>query len=246
MVTRPAEALWLGAAYFSFDTTNPWLPKEQVTITLSRPAHVQVHIVPGGRVHPVRTLDLGVRPAGIVHFTWDGRDHTRTLAPPGSYTYTFVATDATGARQREIASDDGIAAQRIVISLARQRLWAYDGFHLVLTTLVTTGNPALPTPQGHFAILLKQSPIVFISPWPPGSLYYYPPSPANYALLFDYGGYYIHDAPWRSRYGPGSNASAGTPGQATTGTHGCVNVPFAPMQQLYWWVNIGSPVEIVR
>ncbi len=77
---------------------------------------------------------------------------------------------------------------------------------------MTTGNPQLPTVLGHFKIFAKFSPFTFISADPPGSPDWYAPSPVSYAMEFQSAGYFIHDAPWRSVYGPGSNG----PGQPGT------------------------------
>jgi L,D-transpeptidase catalytic domain/FlgD Ig-like domain len=235
----------LSAARFSLFTVNPLFTPQRVSFTLFRPAHVRVRIAPEGQATPVRTMNLGARPAGTVHIRWDGRDNAGKLVPTGTYAYTLTVVGARGKRQTESYSGLGITYKRIVVSLSQQRLTAYDGSTPVLTTLVTTGNGALPTPLGVFPILAKYSPFTFTSPWPQGSPYYYPPSAANYALLFDNRGYYIHDAPWRSHFGPGSNAMLGTPGQNYTGTHGCVNVPLAAEAQLFTWATIGTVVQVV-
>ena len=50
------------------------------------------------------------------------------------------------------------------------------------------------------------------------------------------GGYYLHDAPWRDWYGAGSNYG--------DGTHGCVNIPFDPMERLFQWAQIGDEVVV--
>jgi lipoprotein-anchoring transpeptidase ErfK/SrfK len=63
-------------------------------------------------------------------------------------------------------------------------------------------------------------------------------------MLFQANGYYIHDAPWRSFYGPGSNVVYGAPGTNTGGSHGCVNTPYAAMAWLWNWTPIGTPVVI--
>jgi hypothetical protein len=125
---------------------------------------------------------------------------------------------------------------KIVVSLSSQHLWAYDGDNLLLDTVVTTGRPALPTPPGDYHIFYKASPYEMISPWPPGSPYYYPPSWMSYAMEFLQGGYFLHDAPWRSDYGPGTNI--------WDGTHGCVNIPLSPMATLYNWAQIGDEVVV--
>jgi lipoprotein-anchoring transpeptidase ErfK/SrfK len=139
----------------------------------------------------------------------------------------------------------GMAGKHISISLSRQRLRAWDGNQVVLSTLVTTGNRALPTPIGWYHIFYKTSPFTFVSPWPYGSPYWYPPSPVTWVMEFRAGGYFIHDAPWRSVFGPGSNSELGTPGSNYTGTHGCVNVPYNAMRFLYSWAPMGTPVHIV-
>ncbi len=236
----------VGEARFSLFTVNPRFFRQQVSFDLSAPARVRVRIAQPGDTRHMRTMDLGVRPTGTVDMEWDGRDNAHRLVPAGAYSYTITATNARGERQTTSYDMLAVTYKRIVVSLSRQQLWAFDGSHYVMSALVTTGNPALPTPLGHFPILARYSPFTFVSPWPPGSQYYYAPSYTTYALLFDNRGYYVHDAPWRGHFGPGSNAATGTPGQNYTGTHGCVNVPPTTMQPLFQWATIGTVVEVVR
>jgi lipoprotein-anchoring transpeptidase ErfK/SrfK len=103
----------------------------------------------------------------------------------------------------------------------------------------------MPTPLGVYHVLARYSPYRFVSPWPYGSPYYYAPSWTNYALPFRADGYFIHDAPWRSVYGPVSN-TGDTPGTNYGGTHGCVNVPLATARFLYTWAAIGTEVDVVN
>jgi lipoprotein-anchoring transpeptidase ErfK/SrfK len=124
----------------------------------------------------------------------------------------------------------------IVISLSRQVLTAYQDGNAILTTFVATGRPQLPTPPGVYHIFARYSPYKMISPWPYGSPWWYPPSWTNWAMEFIGGGYFIHDAPWRSWYGPGANLY--------NGTHGCVNVPYSPMATLWSWAPIGTTVVV--
>jgi lipoprotein-anchoring transpeptidase ErfK/SrfK len=65
-------------------------------------------------------------------------------------------------------------------------------------------------------------------------------------MLFEDGGYFIRDAPWRSYFGPGSNAVDGRPGGNGTGTHGCVNVPFGVQARLFGWADVGTPVVVTH
>ena len=124
----------------------------------------------------------------------------------------------------------------IVISLSRQVLTAYQDGNAVLTTFVATGRPALPTPVGVYHVFARMYHFKMVSPWSYGSPYWYPTSFVNMGLEFNGGGYFIHDAPWRSWYGPGSNLY--------NGTHGCVNVPYSPMSFLWGWAPIGTTVIV--
>lgn len=158
----------------------------------------------------------------------------------------FSGVSAMGtSRQAAAAGARTYAGKRITISLARQRLRAWVGNRVVLVTPVTTGNATLPTPTGYFQIFAKRSPYTFISPWPRSSPDWYPPSQVSFALEFQSGGYFIHDAPWRGVYGRGSNAGS-QPGTDYGGTHGCVNVPYSAARWLYYWADIGTTVHIVR
>jgi len=176
---------------------------------------------------------------------WNGRDSYGTLVQPGLYTMLVVATDDIGNVGDGFYSDLGVNYRRIVVHLATQSMQVFDGATLLKSTLVTTGNALLPTPPGVWHIGAKFHPYKFISPWKKGSPYYYVPSKVNYALYFHSGGYFIHDAPWRTVFGPGTNTAPGPPGAgAYSGTHGCVNVPPDVAQWLYGWAQIGTVVVV--
>ena len=128
------------------------------------------------------------------------------------------------------------AGKLIVVSLSRQVLTAYQDGNAVLTSYIATGRPALPTPPGIYHIFHRYAPYLMISPWAYGSPFWYSPSWTNWAMEFAGGGYFIHDAPWRTWYGPGSNTYAGT--------HGCVNVPYSQMAFLWNWTPIGTTVVV--
>jgi lipoprotein-anchoring transpeptidase ErfK/SrfK len=134
----------------------------------------------------------------------------------------------------------------IMVSVATtgQTLRAYQDGVLVHEDYVTTGEPQLPTPPGIYHVQTKYAPYEFISPWPPGSPFYYPPSWTHFAMLFREGGYFLHDAPWRAVYGPGTNLPhASDPGEPI-GTHGCVNLPYPDMVWLWNWTPIGTTVVV--
>ena len=216
---------------------------EVITASLNEPAHVRIEAVHGGLVRRVWTFDEP-RAGAVMTATWNGKSASGVLIPGGLYIFRLVATDAAGNRATYKLGWVVVDHRRIVVSLDQQQLWALDGNRVLLTSLVTTGGPELPTPTGDYQILDRESPFTFHSPFPKSSPFWYPPSPTNFALLFDYQGYFIHDAPWRGFYGPGSNSVDGIPGSNTTGTHGCVNVPYYQMQWLFSWASMYTPVQI--
>jgi lipoprotein-anchoring transpeptidase ErfK/SrfK len=182
-----------------------------------------------------------------------------TAAPPHSVTYyqdllaransydAFITVTAQALAdnvQVEARMHAVMPPKAIMVSVAEQALRAYQDGRLVLFTYVTTGRPELPTVTGHFYIYEKVTPWQFTSPWPPGSPYYYPPSWIKYWMPF-YSGYGLHDAWWRQHYGPGTNVYGDGPGSGEpTGTHGCVNIPFAQTQWLWNWAPVGTSVVV--
>lgn len=150
-------------------------------------------------------------------------------------TKQVLATSIYMKEMSPLAYNAGVG-KLIVISISRQALTAYQDGAAVMTTLITTGRPALPTPTGVYHIFARYSPYLFVSPWPYGSPYWYPSSWTSFAMEFAGGGYFIHDAPWRSWYGPGSNTY--------NGTHGCVNVPYSQMSFLFGWTPMGTTVVV--
>ncbi|MBV9119325.1 MAG: L,D-transpeptidase family protein, partial [Chloroflexi bacterium] len=229
----------------SFDTTsfNPVTGPVAIDVKASKATSLRLDILPEKSATPVRSLDLGVNSQAKAQ--WDGKDAAGQLAPPGSYRLLLHAQDKTG-RTAEILAQDPLPVtnKRIVVSLGQQRLWAYEGDKVIVDSLITSGGPDLPTPTGTFHVLEKRYHFTFKSPWPKTSPYWYPDSPTTYALLFEDSGYFIHDAPWRGWFGPGSNANFGRPGDATTGTHGCINAPYGIAQAVYNWADVGTPVII--
>ena len=119
--------------------------------------------------------------------------------------------------------------QVIVVSLVNQALRVYQDGKLVRGIQVTTGRAQLPSLPGIWTVLDRLSPTVFKSPDPPGSPYYYPDTPINYAIEYHSGGYFIHDSWWRADYGPGTQFphydSGGDEQFANSGSHGCINMP---------------------
>lgn len=256
---RAPQISWVGPQRFSY---NPYRGSTTLKISVSKDSDVQVQLYRVGSSKAVRSYTLRNVKPGATSIIWNGKDAHNRMVPKGYYFVTARAVDRANNVTRgnfggiDVNPQSPMRAatgqllfpqsgKEIIVSLSRETLYAYDGTHLVLQTYVTTGNPNLPTPVGSYTILAKYHPYEFISPWPPGSQYYYPPSESNYAMLFRDGGYFLHDAPWRSAFGPGTNG-AGQPGSNYGGTHGCVNIPPGPTLYLWNWAPVGTTVLVVN
>jgi lipoprotein-anchoring transpeptidase ErfK/SrfK len=125
----------------------------------------------------------------------------------------------------------------IVVSIAQEEMMALQDGVVVLDSLVTTGRPSMPMVTGAFQILNKHSPYC-MSSWQGNPYPWAGCAKMNWAMEFESSGYFLHDAPWRYTYGPGTDTEA-------NGTHGCVNVPHDQMSWLYPWTDVGTPVIII-
>jgi lipoprotein-anchoring transpeptidase ErfK/SrfK len=119
----------------------------------------------------------------------------------------------------------------VLVNLAQQHLYAYDGATLVRDTAVSTGIPGHETPVGSFTIQQR-----FLSQEMKGPGYDLPNVPyvqyfGNDGLSWGEG-YSLHGTYWHHNFGH-------------VMSHGCVNLPTDFASWLWNWAGIGSPVEIV-
>ncbi len=136
----------------------------------------------------------------------------------------------------------------LVVSLIEQTLRYYNNGKLVRSFLIVSGQYLRPSPPGFWSIILRQHPTQFKSTEPPGSAFWYPPTPIQYAMEYHAGGYFFHDSWWRADYGPGMNFphsdSSGTTTFNGNGSHGCINMNPNDVQWLYPQIGWGTPVIV--
>lgn len=135
----------------------------------------------------------------------------------------------------------------LVVSLTEQTLRAYDNGKLVHSFPVTTGQPDLPSPPGTWWVEGKKHPTVFKSDEPKGSPNWYPDTPINYAIQYHSNGYFLHDAWWRTEFGPGTNFPHQDPDGdpfAGQGSHGCVNMSTDDAAWTYDFVSLFTRIII--
>ena len=115
----------------------------------------------------------------------------------------------------------------INISINNQKLEYYERGKLILSSDIVTGAYN-STPVGSFKVLNKSRNVSL-----KGKDYV---SYVNYWIAFKGYSYGMHDASWRNSFG--SNI------YQYNGSHGCVNMPYNKVKELYNLVEIGTPVYI--
>jgi lipoprotein-anchoring transpeptidase ErfK/SrfK len=129
------------------------------------------------------------------------------------------------------AGPSATTTKRIVVDLASETLYAYDGDSLFMQQPVSTGLELTPTAIGKFWIRRKspdsymQGPIIGLSDQ------YYDLPGVPWDLYFTQDGAAIHGAYWHNHFGE-------------PWSHGCVNLPPDKAELLYAWADLGTPVIV--
>ena len=147
----------------------------------------------------------------------------------GKYEINYKVSDSSGneATDKVTVSVEKKKNPYVVVSIAKQTLSYYEYDKLVLSSNVVTGING-KTPRGTFAVQNKAQDIIL-----KGADY---ESFVSYWIGFYRGAFGFHDASWRSSFGGNIYKYAGS--------HGCVNMPYNKVRQLYNMIDIGTPVYI--
>lgn len=115
----------------------------------------------------------------------------------------------------------------IEINLTAQHLFYYEDGELILESDFVSGNEARghATPDGVFGITYKQKNATLV-----GENY---KTPVSYWMPFN-NHIGLHDATWRNKFGSDF--------YQVSGSHGCVNLPYAIAKELYGRISKGTPV----
>jgi lipoprotein-anchoring transpeptidase ErfK/SrfK len=185
----------------------------QVVLRRTRPFFTHAHPGRALRPFPTRILIRNAIASG---------DHTVIVAP-------LKKLDAASVKSEPV----------IVIHRGINRLYLYNGTHLVRVFPVATGQPAWPTPLGHFQIVVKQK-----NPW------WFPPTQDSWAA----GAKPVPPGPgnplgtrWMGLSAPGVGIH-GTSEPWSIGhseSHGCIRMQIASAEWLFNRVRIGTPVFII-
>ncbi|MCD8109694.1 MAG: L,D-transpeptidase/peptidoglycan binding protein, partial [Clostridiales bacterium] len=147
--------------------------------------------------------------------------------------YLEAGEDFTGDVEysQTAASHDGqdYGSTYVEINLTAQHLWFYKNGTLVVESDLVSGSVAAgnATPTGAYRISYKQKDAVLR-----GQGY---ASPVSFWMPFN-GGIGLHDASWRSKFG-------GTI-YKTSGSHGCINLPYSAAKTIYENISAGDAVLV--
>jgi L,D-transpeptidase catalytic domain len=136
--------------------------------------------------------------------------------------------------------------RRIEVSIADQRLRAYEGDTLILETFISTGLPPNDTETGRFRIRYKvlvedmrgatdaEGNVVWVvgdgGKEPPGSIPYGVADVPN-VMYVNLEAEALHGAYWHNNFGQRMS-------------HGCINLPIPVSEFLYGWAPLGTPVTV--
>jgi lipoprotein-anchoring transpeptidase ErfK/SrfK len=112
----------------------------------------------------------------------------------------------------------------IVVSVEKQRIYAYEDGKLVYSRLTSTGRAETPTLKGDFNIYVKYEADDMSGPG-----YFLPQVP--YTMYF-YKGYGIHGTYWHNSFGRPMS-------------HGCVNLPVEEARWFFEWAEVGTLVRVI-
>ncbi len=115
--------------------------------------------------------------------------------------------------------------KRIEVDLSEQRLRYYGDGKLIDSFPISSGTRKHPSPVGTFAVKSKIPVKRYVGPG-------YDLPNTKWNLNF-FAGYYIHGAYWHNNFG-------------TPMSHGCINVSYRDMSQLYAFADTGTRVTIQR
>ena len=137
---------------------------------------------------------------------------------------------------REVTTENnGFGDTYIEIDLSNQHLWYYIDGELYVQSDIVSGTyytASRRTPAGIFLLTYKQRDKVLRGQQKEDGTYEYE-SPVSFWMPFN-GGIGLHDATWRGSFG-GSIYKY-------SGSHGCINMPYNSVKELFSKVSKGTPI----
>ena len=151
----------------------------------------------------------------------------------GEYTLKYIVADSSENKVEKtikVHVEDKWKNTYIIVDKSEQTLYYYERGVLVFTSPVVTGND-YDTPLGDFAINNKMTRARLVGPNNEWDCY------VNWWMPFISSSHGFHDSSWRTDFG--GNVWTYNP------THGCINLPSDKAREMFYLVEIGTPVHII-
>lgn len=135
--------------------------------------------------------------------------------------------------------DNGVGGTYVEVDIYAQQVYLYVDGELKYTSNCvtgTSGDPERQTPTGIYTIYDMETNTTLEGTVEESTGLPEYMSRVSYWMPFK-GGYGLHDAQWRRAFGGNI--------YETSGSHGCVNLPYMAAQTIYQNVAIGTPVIVV-
>ena len=127
-------------------------------------------------------------------------------------------------------NEEVVKVKKIEIDLSEQKMRLYENEIIIKETLISTGKPGMATPVGEFKIENKTK-----RAWSRMAGLWMP----YFMLIEPKKGIGIHELPeWPNGYKEGAD-HLGKPV-----SHGCIRLGVGPAEEIYNWVEAGTPVKI--
>lgn len=214
---------WFGSPTFSLAFTTNSSPLSIAQLNLSKSTRT-----------PTPTATFTPTPTATATFTpTPSPTPTDTPTPTETPTFTPTATATDHPTKTPTPEVEPISASLpkkvgegdrwIDVDLSEQRAYAYEGYQLVNSFIVSTGTWQYPTVTGQYRVYVKYR---YADMSGPG--YYLPDVP--YVMYF-YKGYGLHGTYWHNNFG-------------TPMSHGCVNLTIDEAGWLFDFASVGTVVNV--
>ncbi len=169
-------------------------------------------------------------------------EYGRVIDQPGETEALFTALYENKSEEKEPlyslnkSVDPTFGGTYVEADLTNQRVLLYVNGQVVVDTPCVSGtkyDSSRHTVRGLYSIYYKQRNRTLQGPMVNGVPSY--TSFVNYWMPF-YQGYGLHDAPWRGSFGGTIYYSSGS--------HGCINLPYSAAQTMYSYTEVGTPVIV--
>jgi lipoprotein-anchoring transpeptidase ErfK/SrfK len=185
-----------------------------------------------GMVLKVASTTIGADGRTWYKIGFDGEIHYPERVTSDWYVVAdYVRLFSDAGESKTVNEVDASSTKRIVIDLAKEMLYAYDGDTLFMQQAISTGLELTPTPIGTFWVHRKMPDSYMQGPIPGLSDQYYDLPGVPWDLYFTKDGAAIHGAYWHNHFGE-------------PWSHGCVNLPPDQAKLLYEWADLGTPVIV--